>query len=56
MERIVHKTNSFKAAAEWDIKQQTSLTPHERIHMARIMRNRIYPMPAKDVRECRRKG
>lgn len=30
MEPIVKKSNSYKEAEDWDIRQQTEMTPYER--------------------------
>ncbi len=53
MERIVHKSHRFKEADEWDIKQQISMTPAERMKAADDIKLRIYPKPCPDVRQCR---
>ena len=52
MERVVHKAKSFKEADEWDIQQQVAMTPQERLDAAKELRDRVYPPPNKDVREC----
>ncbi len=51
MERVVFKSNSFKQADEWDVKQHINLTVEERLRIARALKDRIHPK-AKDVREC----
>lgn len=51
MERVVHKSKSHEEAARWDIEQHVSMTPEERLRVARVLRDRAYP-DAKDVREC----
>ena len=50
MERVVHKSLSFKDAAEWDVRQQLAMTPQERIRAARALRKRAYPGRIVDVR------
>jgi hypothetical protein len=35
MERIVHIAKSFEKAEEWDIQQNVSMTPDERLAAAR---------------------
>ncbi|MCG6947295.1 MAG: hypothetical protein LJE93_00040 [Acidobacteria bacterium] len=54
MERVANKAFSFEEAAVWDIQQQASMSAEERIRAARELRNRVYPEPNKDVRECHR--
>jgi len=51
-ERIVHKARDFRAAAEWDVVQQTRMTPRERRLAARELKVRVYGPNAKDVRAC----
>ena len=53
MERVVFKTNSFKQADNWDVKQHNSLSLEERLRIARAFKDRLHPR-AKDVRECHR--
>lgn len=52
MERVVHKTKSFKEADEWDIQQQIAMTPEQRLRAAKELRDRVYPANSKDVRAC----
>ena len=54
MERVVHKALSHAAAAQWDVEQQVAMTPEERLRAARILKDRVYPHDAKDVRACHR--
>jgi hypothetical protein len=54
MDRVVHKSKDFAKASEWDIEQQVSMTPRERLRAARELKRRFYPADAKDVRECHR--
>lgn len=42
MERVVKKSRSFRAAERWDIRQNLSLTPGERIRIAHALRKRVY--------------
>jgi len=51
MERVVHKSKSFKEADEWDVRQQLAMTPQQRIDAARALRLRVYGR-AKDIRAC----
>jgi hypothetical protein len=52
MERRVHKSKSFQAAAEWDIEQQIRMTPKERWAIARQLKDRVFGRRTKDVRAC----
>lgn len=52
MERIVHKSRGFADADKWDVQQQISMTPQERMLAARELKFRIYPKDAPDVRQC----
>lgn len=52
MDRIVNKSRSHDEAADWDIKQQISMTPQERLRVARTLKDRAFPPDAKDVRAC----
>jgi hypothetical protein len=56
MERVVNKARSFEEAAAWDIHQQVSMSPQERIRASRELRKKVYPGPVRDVRECHRKS
>ena len=55
MERIVYKAKNFKEAQEWDIQQHLQMTPQERLDVARLLKLKVYPPDAKDVRACHRK-
>lgn len=52
MERIYHKTRSFKDAEEWDILQNVKMTPAERQAVASEIKKRVYGKEAPDVREA----
>lgn len=54
MERLGHKSRDFAAAARWDIEQHVRMSPEERLRAARILKDRVYPADARDVRECHR--
>lgn len=56
MERVVNKASSFKQADDWDVQQQISMTPRERIRAARELQRRVYGKDSKDVRECATKA
>ena len=51
MKRILHKSRSFKEAEEWDIQQQISMNPQERLQAAKILRERVFGKNTPDVRE-----
>ena len=52
MERTVHKSRSFREAAQWDVEQQVQMTPQERWLAARRLKERVYGRDPKDVRAC----
>ncbi len=56
MDRVVHKAQSFGEAESWDIQQQVSMTPNERIQAAKVLKARVYGERTRDVRECHRKS
>lgn len=51
MERIVHKTDNFEDAEEWDIIQHTQMTPEMRQKVALELKRKVYGMRSLDVRE-----
>ncbi len=51
MERIVNIAHSFSEAEEWDILQNISMTPEERLLAARQLAERVYGKNCPDVRE-----
>ena len=54
MERMVHKASSHEEARRWDIEQQVSMVPEQRLRAARELKNRAFPRDAKDVRAWHR--
>lgn len=54
MERVYHKTKSYKEAEEWDILQHIRMTPEERQCVAAELRKRVYGENCPDVREAQR--
>ena len=54
MERVVNKASSHEEARRWDIEQQVSMTPEERLRAARELKKRAFPSDAKDVRAWHR--
>ncbi|MCP5107547.1 MAG: hypothetical protein GY950_29435 [bacterium] len=51
MERVVNIARSFEEAEEWDIRQNISMTPDERLTAARQLAERVYGKNQPDVRE-----
>ncbi len=54
MDREAHKSRSFADAARWDLQQHGSLTPEERLEVAKVLRERTYGLDVPDVREGER--
>jgi hypothetical protein len=54
--KIAHKAKGFAAAAEWDIRQQTAMTPQEQIRVARELQRKAYPSAGEGLREWRKKS
>jgi len=54
MERVVKKSRSFREADTWDLEQQSAMTPRQRMAAAQLLKQRVYPTSAKDVREWHR--
>ena len=52
MERVVNKASCHEEARRWDIQQQVSMTPEQRLRAARELKDRAFPSEAKDVRAC----
>jgi len=52
MERVYHKSKSYKEAEEWDILQHIKMTPEERQHVAAELRKRVFGEHCPDVREA----
>ena len=50
MEPIVHKSQNFQEAEEYDIQQHTKMSPPERQAVAKILRERYYGTDIPDVR------
>ena len=55
-ERIVHKATSHEAADAWDVEQHAAMTPDERRAAARVLKWRVFPPDAPDVRACHREA
>jgi len=49
---VVNIAKSFAEAEQWDIEQQIRMTPNERFAVLRVLKDRVYGLDAKDVREC----
>lgn len=54
MERVVHKAASHEEADRWDVEQQLSMSPEQRLRAARALKERCFPSDAQDVRACHR--
>lgn len=52
-ERIIHVASDHQEAAAWDCEQHARMTPAERHEAARMLRARVYPANAPDVRAFR---
>lgn len=55
IDRVVHATNSFADAEEWDVLQHIGMTPEERRRAARELRRRVYGDQRPDVRDVVRR-
>ncbi len=49
---VVNIAKSFAEAERWDIEQQIRMTPNERLAVLRVLKDRVYGLDTKDVREC----
>jgi len=56
MERVVHISRSFEEAEQYDILQNISMTPDERLAAARQLALRVYGENQPDVRESHRRA
>jgi hypothetical protein len=54
MDRVVNKPRDHDEARAWDIQQNASMTPEQRLRAARTLKDRAFPSDAKDVRDCHR--
>lgn len=54
MKRVVNKSSSHEEARLWDIEQNVSMSPEERLRAARELKDRAFPPGARDVRACHR--
>lgn len=54
MDRVVNKARDHDEAHAWDIQQNASMTPEQRLRAARALKDRVFPSDAKDVRACHR--
>ena len=52
MAMVVNIAKNFAEAEQWDIQQQVNMTPNERMAIAKVLRERVYGLGTKDVREC----
>lgn len=51
MKRIINKATSFRAADQWDIRQNNRLPLAERYRAAELLKERAYGKNRPDVRE-----
>jgi len=49
---VLNIAGSFTDAEQWDIEQQISMTPNERLKVLKILQDRVYGKDARDIREC----
>jgi hypothetical protein len=49
---VVNVAKNFADAEQWDIKQQIEMTPNERMAIAKVLKDRVYGLDVRDVREC----
>ena len=52
MKMVVNIAKNFAEAEQWDIEQQVNMTPNERMAIAKVLKDRVYGLDARDVREC----
>ena len=55
MERVFHRSKSFKEAEEWDILQHIRMTPEQRQEASEQLRDRAYGKHAPDVRKAQQR-
>ncbi len=55
MKRVFHKAKNKKEAEEWDIWQQISMTPDERLSVADELKRRVYGRNVPDIKEENKK-
>ena len=55
MEKIVHIAKSFEEAEQWDIQQNISMTPEERLEGAKKLKERVFGKDQPDVRAFNKK-
>ena len=55
MQRVVHKSKSFKEADETDVRQQLAMTPQQRVDAARALQRRVFGA-GKDIRACHKRA
>jgi hypothetical protein len=56
MQRILHKSNDKKDADDWDIQQQISMTPDERLSISKELKKRVYGKHVPDVRKAHKRA
>jgi hypothetical protein len=51
MERVANKARGFEEAHRWNIAQYAAMSPDERRHVAKILRDRYFGSDCPDVRD-----
>lgn len=54
MEKMVHISKSFEEAEEWDLEQELSLTPQERLDILQQLREEYYTFKNENRKEFQR--
>lgn len=55
IKRVFHKAKNKKDAEEWDILQQISMTPDQRLSAAQELKKRVFGRKRPDVKETPKK-
>lgn len=55
MKRVFHKAKNKKEAEKWDILQQISMDPDERLFVADELKKRAYGNKVPDIKEANKK-
>jgi hypothetical protein len=54
IKRVVHISHSFAEAEQWEIQQELSMTPQQRLSAAKKMQQWTYGKKQKDIRDWHR--
>ncbi|HPV98297.1 MAG TPA: hypothetical protein PLZ78_10750 [Spirochaetota bacterium] len=52
MKRIVHISNSFQEASDWEVEQEISMSVEERQKAARALKRKFFGVKCPDVRSA----